>query len=53
MSIATNVGRSLLNGTVEAGRAGGHGLPDDAAVVAETELRGSVADYGAVGAALA
>jgi hypothetical protein len=53
MSMAANVGRSLLDDSVGAGGSGGHGLPGDAAVVAETELGRSVADYLAVGAALA
>jgi DNA-binding transcriptional regulator YbjK len=53
MSMATNVGRALLNGTAGTFCSSGYGLPNNAPVAAETELRGSVAHYGAIGGALA
>lgn len=42
---------ALGDGAVRAGCAGGHGLPYHVAVVAETELAGTVADDSTVGSA--
>lgn len=39
---------ALLNHTITALRASSDSLPDDFAVIAEAELIGAIADYGAV-----
>jgi hypothetical protein len=53
-AVATNnaaVVSTLLDGAVGASCSSGDGLPDDLALVAETELGGAVADDGAVSGA--
>lgn len=45
--------RSLQNGAVGASGSSSNGLPDNAAVVTNAELRGAVANDGAVSCALA
>ena len=42
---------ALLDGAVGASGSSGDGLPDDLALVAETELGGAIADDSAVGSA--
>lgn len=48
---AAVVHAALLDVAAGAGGAGGNGLPDDGAAVADAELVGAVADNGAIGRA--
>lgn len=49
----TAVVSTLLDGTIGAGGSSGNSLPDDLALVAETELGGAVTNDGTVGSASA